>query len=102
MVTVFWIIGSLAFSFYVAFSNSYSATYGSPGAIVVMLTWLYITILIMLFGGEINAQLEFQTAADTTISGNKSMGQRSAFVADNGARHAADIEFGAPEASDPR
>ncbi|WP_158583584.1 YihY/virulence factor BrkB family protein [Salinisphaera sp. Q1T1-3] len=100
IVTVFWVLGSLAFSLYVAFSNSYSATYGSLGAVVVVLTWLYITILIMLVGGEINAQMEFQTAADTTVSGNKPMGERGAFVADNVAKRADDIDFDA-EPPDP-
>ncbi|WP_423822077.1 YihY/virulence factor BrkB family protein [Salinisphaera sp. SPP-AMP-43] len=93
LVTVFWVIGSLAFSLYVAFSQSYSATYGSLGAVVVVLTWLYITVLIMLVGGEVNAQLEFQTAEDTTISGNQPMGERGAFVADNVAKRADDIDF---------
>lgn len=102
MVTVFWILGSLVFSVYVAFSDSYSATYGSLGAVVVVLTWLYITILIMLVGGEINAQLEFQTVEDTTISGNKPMGERGAFVADNVAKPARDIDFEAQDELDPR
>ena len=94
-VTLFWILGSLGFSLYVAFSNSYSATYGSLGAVVVVLTWLYITVLIMLVGGEINAQLEFQTAQDTTVSGNRPMGERGAFVADNVASRAEEIDFDA-------
>ncbi|MGB7756503.1 MAG: YihY/virulence factor BrkB family protein [Salinisphaera sp.] len=102
IVTVFWIVGSLAFSVYVAFSNSYSATYGSLGAVVVVLTWLYITIVIMLVGGEINAQLEFQTTEDTTVSGNKPMGERGAFVADNIARRAEDIDFDQQDELDPR
>ena len=93
IVTVFWILGSLAFSVYVAFSNTYSATYGSLGAVVVVLTWMYITVLIMLMGGELNAQLEFQTAHDTTTSGGKPMGERGAFVADNIAKRADDIDF---------
>ncbi|MES1924034.1 YihY/virulence factor BrkB family protein [Salinisphaera sp. T31B1] len=93
MVTIFWILGSLAFSVYVAFSGSYSATYGSLGAVVVVLTWLYITVLIMLVGGELNAQLEYQTTEDTTTSGNRPMGQRGAFVADNVAMRAEDIDF---------
>lgn len=97
IVTGFWIVGSLLFSMYVAFSNTYSATYGSIGAVVVVLTWLYITILIMLVGGEINAQIEFQTAEDTTVSGNKPMGERGAFVADNVAKRAGDIDFDSQE-----
>ena len=100
IVTVFWIIGSLGFSLYVAVSGSYSATYGSLGAVVVVLTWLYITVLIMLVGGEINAQMEFQTAEDTTVSGNKPIGERGAFVADNVAKRAEDIDFDA-EPPDP-
>lgn len=92
LVTVFWILGSLAFSVYVSFSDSYSATYGSLGAVVVVLTWLYITVLIMLVGGELNAQLEFQTARDTTTAGDRPMGERGAFVADNIARRAEDVD----------
>lgn len=101
MVTAFWILGSLAFSAYIAFSNSYSATYGSLGAVVVVLTWLYITVLIMLVGGEINAQIEFQTAEDTTVSGHRPMGERGAFVADNVAHRAENIDFDA-EPPDPK
>ena len=93
VVTVFWILGSLGFSVYVAFSNSYSATYGSLGAVVVVLTWLYITVLIMLVGGELNAQLEFQTSRDTTMASDRPMGQRGAFVADNIAQRAEQIDF---------
>jgi len=99
-VTIFWILGSLGFSVYLAFSDNYSATYGSLGAVVVVLTWLYITVLIMLVGGEINAQLEFQTSEDTTVSGNKPMGKRGAFVADNVASRAEEIDFEA-EPKDP-
>lgn len=93
IVTIFWILGSLGFSFYLSFSNNYSATYGSLGAVVVVLTWLYITVLIMLVGGEINAQIEFQTAEDTTASSHRPIGKRGAFVADNVARRADEIDF---------
>lgn len=92
-VTVFWILGSVAFSIYVAFSGTYSATYGSIGAVVVVLTWLYITVLIMLVGGELNAQLEYQTSADTTAGHTRPMGERGAFVADNVARKTEAIDF---------
>lgn len=100
IVTVFWIIGSLAFSVYVAYSGSYSSTYGSLGAVVVVLTWLYITVLIMLVGGEINAQLEFQTVQDTTIKQARPMGDRGAFVADNLAVPAEEIEPDTPTMTD--
>jgi len=93
MVTVFWILGSLAFSVYLSFSDTYLATYGSLGAVVVVLTWLYMTVLIMLVGGELNAQLEFQTSRDTTSARDRPMGKRGAFVADNIAHRADDIDF---------
>ncbi|WP_246188273.1 YihY/virulence factor BrkB family protein [Metabacillus lacus] len=53
--TVLWQIASLAFSFYVSEFGNYQATYGSIGAIIVLMLWLYITGLIILIGGEINA-----------------------------------------------
>lgn len=83
MVTLFWVLGSILFTFYVATSDNYSATYGSLGAVVILLTWMYITVLIMLVGGEVNAQQEFQTLADTTVRGPQPQGERGAFVADH-------------------
>jgi hypothetical protein len=53
------------------------------GAVVILLTWMYITVLIMLVGGEVNAQQEFQTLADTTVRGPQPQGERGAFVADH-------------------
>lgn len=83
VVTVFWVLGSLVFSLYVTVSDRYSAVYGSLGSVIILLTWIYITVLIMLVGGELNAQLEHQTAEDTTIKPELPIGQRGAFVADN-------------------
>lgn len=53
--TVGWIISSLALSFYVGNFNNYSATYGSIGAIIILMIWMYITAFIIILGGEINA-----------------------------------------------
>jgi membrane protein len=52
------IIGSLLFSWYLRYAPSYSATYGSLGAVIVLMLWLYIFGLVILFGGEINAEIE--------------------------------------------
>ncbi|MBI3650870.1 MAG: YihY/virulence factor BrkB family protein [Acidobacteria bacterium] len=52
------IIGSLLFSIYLRYAPSYSATYGSLGAVIVLMLWLYIFGLVILFGGEINAEIE--------------------------------------------
>jgi len=60
---VIWIGASLLFRTYLHFYNSYSKSYGSLGAVIVLLLWLYITALAMLVGGEINSIIE-NAAAD--------------------------------------
>jgi membrane protein len=56
--TLLWIAATLGFGFYVTNFGSYNATYGSLGAVVVFLTWLYLTAYILLMGGELNSELE--------------------------------------------
>jgi membrane protein len=53
-----WIVASLGFSYYVNHFGSYNATYGSIGAVIVLLTWMYVSGFFILVGGEINAQIE--------------------------------------------
>jgi membrane protein len=57
-----WIAASFGFRVYLHFFNSYSKTYGSLGAAIILLMWLYITGLAFLIGGEINAQIEHAAA----------------------------------------
>jgi membrane protein len=57
--------------------------YGSLGAVIILLFWLYISFCIILLGAEINAELELQTAEDTTAGKPRPMGKREAFVADH-------------------
>jgi membrane protein len=54
---VLWIAASALFAFYVAHLGSYNRTYGSLGAVIVFLLWLWITNLAILFGGELNAEI---------------------------------------------
>lgn len=55
LVTIGWIVTSLGFSFYVGNYGSYSSTYGSIGAIIVLMMWLYLSGIILMIGGQINA-----------------------------------------------
>ena len=69
---------TLGFGFYVANFGSYDATYGSLGAAIVLLTWLYLSAYILLLGAEFNCELERQTARDTTKGPEKALGARGA------------------------
>jgi membrane protein len=81
--TVIWLVASASFSFYVSHFANYDRIYGSLGAVVVLLFWLYLSFYIVLLGAEINAELELQTAQDTTQGSARPIGQRGAFVADH-------------------
>jgi membrane protein len=65
IATLLWVAATIGFGFYVSNFGSYNATYGSLGAVVVFLTWLYLTAYILLMGGELNAELEKQTTCQT-------------------------------------
>jgi membrane protein len=80
--TILWIVGSVAFTVYVANFNGYDKTYGSLGGIVILLTWLYLSALMVLLGAVINAQTERQTRKDSTEGQPRAMGQRDAHAAD--------------------
>jgi membrane protein len=80
--TILWIVGSIGFSIYLANFNSYNTTYGSLGGVVILLTWLYLSSFIVLFGAVINAETERQTRKDTTEGEQRPMGQRGAYAAD--------------------
>jgi membrane protein len=55
---ILWILASLGFSYYVNNFGDYNVTYGSIGAIIVLLTWMYVSGLVILIGGEINSVIE--------------------------------------------
>ena len=79
---VLWIAASMLFSWYVATFDSYNKTYGSLGAGVGFMVWLWISAVIVLLGGELNAEMEHQTARDTTEGRSKPLGSRGAMMAD--------------------
>lgn len=82
IATLLWIVGSLLFTLYAANFADYSKSYGSLGALILLLTWLYLSAFVVIFGAEINAEIEHQTARDSTVGEEKPMGERGAYVAD--------------------
>lgn len=82
LAALLWLLLTIGFGIYVANFGNYNATYGSLGAVVVLLTWMYLSSYILVLGAELNSELEHQTAADTTVR-NVPAGQRGAWVTDN-------------------
>ena len=102
---VTWLAGSIAFSIYLRNFGSFNEVYGSLGALVALLFWLYISAFVVLIGAQINAELELQTAEDTTVGAHRPPGDREAFVADYMVNDEGDIHPAAPaevlDATDP-
>ena len=82
VATVLWLLGSAAFSLYVQSVGYFNETYGTLGAIVVLLLWFFLSAYSILLGAVLNAEMEHQTARDTTVGEPRPMGERGAFVAD--------------------
>lgn len=77
-----WLIFSAGFSFYVENFGTYNETYGSLGAVIGFMTWIWLSAAVVLFGGELNAEAEHQTARDTTTGPELPLGARAARMAD--------------------
>ncbi len=77
-----WVCASVLFSWYVASFDSYNRVYGSLGAGVGFMTWIWLSVVIALLGAELNAEMERQTARDSTTGRPKPLGSRQAFAAD--------------------
>ncbi len=77
-----WLAGSLLLSWYLSNFGNYDATYGSLGAAIGLMTWMWMSAIIVLCGAELNAEIEHQTATDTTVGPGRPMGTRGATMAD--------------------
>jgi membrane protein len=77
-----WITASLLFSWYAANFGSYNETYGTLGAAVGFMTWIWLSTAVVLVGAELNAETEHQTAKDSTTGPPKRLGARGAAMAD--------------------
>ena len=82
IATVLWLLGSLLFSIYVSNFGSYDKTYGSLGVVVILMMWFFLSAYSILLGSENNAEMEHQTAKDTTTGEDRPRGKRGAYVAD--------------------
>lgn len=87
--TLLWLAASGLFSWYAASFGTFNETYGSLGAVIGFMTWLWISAIVILLGAELNAEMEHQTARDTTTGTPKPLGARRAKMADTvgAARH---------------
>ena len=80
---VAWLLLTFVFGFYVSHFTNYHASYGSLGAVVALLTWMYLSAYAFVFGAELNSEIEHQTAKDSTTGSPERMGERGAWAADN-------------------
>jgi membrane protein len=82
IAAVLWLAASMLFSWYVSSFGNYNETYGSLGAVIGFMTWIWISSVVVLLGAEINAEMEHQTAKDSTEGPDRPIGSRGATMAD--------------------
>ena len=80
--TLAWLAVSVAFSWYLSKFADYNATYGSLGAVIGLMMWMWISGSVILVGAELNSEIEHQTARDSTVGREKPLGARGAVMAD--------------------
>jgi membrane protein len=83
VATVLWVLASVGFSIYVNAFGNYNKTYGALAGIIILMFWLYLTAFVVLVGAELNAEMELQTAKDTTAGPEQPLGERDAHAADH-------------------
>ena len=81
--TILWLVLSAGFAYYVSNFGSYDEVYGSLAAVVITLLWLFLTVMMILLGAEINGEMEAQTNKDTTVGPDRPIGARGAYYADH-------------------
>jgi membrane protein len=86
IAAITWLVGSILFSWYVSRFGNYDATYGSLGAVIGFMTWIWLSSTVILVGAEFNAEMEHQTVKDSTSGGERPMGERGARMADTVAK----------------
>jgi membrane protein len=79
---ILWLGVSMLFSWYASNFGNYNKTYGSLGAVIAFMMWTWLSSVIVLMGGELNAEIEHQTAKDSTTGQPRPLGARGARMAD--------------------
>jgi membrane protein len=82
LAAITWMGGSALLSWYLENFANYDATYGSLGAAIGMMIWMWMSSIVVLFGAQLNSEIEHQTARDTTVGHEKPLGARGATMAD--------------------
>ncbi|MGE0260211.1 MAG: YihY/virulence factor BrkB family protein [Alphaproteobacteria bacterium] len=77
-----WLVFSALFSFYAANFGTFNQTYGSLGAVIGFMLWMWLSTAVILLGGKLNAEMEHQTVRDTTEGQPEPLGGRGARMAD--------------------
>jgi membrane protein len=82
LAAVVWLAVSALFSWYLGNFADYNATYGALGAVIGLMMWMWLSTIVLLVGAELNAEIEHQTARDSTVGEPKPLGTRGAVMAD--------------------
>ncbi|WP_371156284.1 YihY/virulence factor BrkB family protein [Jannaschia sp. 2305UL9-9] len=82
MAVGLWAIASVGFSIYLSEFGNYNEVYGSIGAVIALMMWLFISGFLLLLGAALNAELERHTKPDSTVGPDLPLGERGAEAAD--------------------
>jgi membrane protein len=82
VAAILWVAGSSLLSWYLSNFGHYDATYGSLGAAIGLMMWMWMSAIVVLCGAELNSEIEHQTAVDSTVGPPKPLGRRGAVMAD--------------------
>jgi membrane protein len=88
LATAAWMVSSALLSWYLSGYAHYDVTYGSLGTGIGLMMWMWLSAIVVLFGAQLNSEIEHQTARDSTVADDRPLGGRGAVMADNVGRAA--------------
>lgn len=100
IAALLWAMVSALFSIYAKEFGNFNKTYGSLGAVIVLMLWFYLSSFVVLLGAKINAEIEHQTTKDSTIQPDQPIGERGAFMADTVGKSREEINASGAKTSD--